>query len=39
MSALQGPPKTVFVGNIAYGVTEEMLMDIFQEVGEVVSFR
>lgn len=31
--------RTVFVGNIPYDATEEQLVDIFQEVGPVVSFR
>ncbi|KAE9611378.1 putative RNA recognition motif domain, cleavage stimulation factor subunit 2, hinge [Lupinus albus] len=31
--------RSVFVGNIPYGVTEEQLMEICQEVGPVVSFR
>jgi len=31
--------KCVFVGNIPYDATEQQLIDIFQEVGPVVSFR
>ncbi|KAG0221697.1 hypothetical protein BGX31_009635 [Mortierella sp. GBA43] len=31
--------KVVFVGNIPYEQTEEQLVDIFSEVGPVVSFR
>ncbi|KAF9026779.1 IMP dehydrogenase imd4 [Haplosporangium bisporale] len=31
--------KVVFVGNIPYEQTEEQLIDIFSEVGPVVSFR
>lgn len=29
----------MFVGNIPYDMTEEQLVDIFKEVGPVVSFR
>ncbi|ORY02712.1 hypothetical protein K493DRAFT_79620 [Basidiobolus meristosporus CBS 931.73] len=32
-------PRAVFVGNIPYELTEEQLIDIFKEVGPVVSFR
>ncbi|KAK4534718.1 hypothetical protein CDCA_CDCA02G0743 [Cyanidium caldarium] len=32
-------PTTVFVGNIPYGVTEEMLLERLQEVGPVVNVR
>jgi len=31
--------RCVFVGNIPYETTEEQLIEIFQEVGPVVSFR
>jgi len=31
--------RCVFVGNIPYDATEEQLIEIFQEVGPVVSFR
>ncbi|KAF0720623.1 Aste57867_180 [Aphanomyces stellatus] len=31
--------RSVFVGNIPYDVTEEMLKDIFSEVGPVLNFR
>ncbi|KAK9711853.1 hypothetical protein K7432_007526 [Basidiobolus ranarum] len=31
--------RVVFVGNIPYDLTEEQLIDIFKEVGPVVSFR
>lgn len=31
--------STVFVGNISFEVSEEMLIDLFREVGEIVSFR
>ncbi len=31
--------KIAFVGNISYDVTEEQLVEIFQEVGPVVAFR
>ena len=33
------PSRVIFVGNIAYGVSEEQLIDIFREAGPVVSFR
>jgi hypothetical protein len=38
---LKMPPRgrVVFVGNIPYDMTEEQLIDIFKEVGPVVSFR
>jgi cleavage stimulation factor subunit 2 len=32
-------PRCVFVGNIPYDASEEQLIEIFQEVGPVVSFR
>jgi len=32
-------PKCVFVGNIPYDTPEQVLIDIFQEVGPVVNFR
>lgn len=35
----RNPEHTVFVGNIPYGVTEEMLTEIFSEVGPVKYFR
>jgi cleavage stimulation factor subunit 2 len=31
--------RSVFVGNIPFGTTEEQLMDVFKEVGPVKSFR
>lgn len=31
--------RSVFVGNIPYDATEEQLIDIFREVGPVVSFQ
>lgn len=34
-----GKSKVVFVGNIPYEMTEEQLVDIFKEVGPVISFR
>lgn len=33
------PTTTCFVGNVAYGVTEEQLGELFREVGPVKSFR
>mmetsp|Transcript_21216 Transcript_21216/g.46403 ORF Transcript_21216/g.46403 Transcript_21216/m.46403 type:complete len:430 (+) Transcript_21216:93-1382(+) len=33
------PSCTVFVGNIPYDVTDQMLLEIFQEVGSVKSLR
>lgn len=33
------PAKTVFVGNIAYGSSEQALLELLQTVGAVVSFR
>ncbi|GAM85603.1 hypothetical protein ANO11243_036100 [Dothideomycetidae sp. 11243] len=33
------PSKTVFVGNIPYGVSEEQIIDIFSRVGTVNNFR
>lgn len=32
-------PRVVFVGNIPFEITEEQLIDIFKEVGPVLSFR
>lgn len=32
-------PRVVFIGNIPFEVTEEQLIDIFKEVGPVLSFR
>lgn len=34
-----GRSKAVFVGNIPYDMTEEQLIDIFKEVGPVLSFK
>ncbi|KAJ3057311.1 hypothetical protein HK097_009264 [Rhizophlyctis rosea] len=34
-----GSSRVVFVGNIPYDLTEPQLIDIFKEVGPVVSFR
>ena len=34
-----GKGKTVFVGNIAYDVTQDNLMDLFSNCGPVASFR
>lgn len=31
--------KVVFVGNIPFEMTEEQIIDIFKEVGPVVSFK
>jgi len=39
MSAINRSSKCVFVGNIPYDATEQQLIDIFQQVGPVVSFR
>jgi len=33
------PSKSVFVGNIPYGLTEEQIKDIFESAGTVVNFR
>ncbi|PQE15548.1 hypothetical protein CJF32_00006901 [Rutstroemia sp. NJR-2017a WRK4] len=33
------PSKSVFVGNIPYGLTEEQIVDIFNSAGNVVNFR
>ncbi|KAF2152687.1 hypothetical protein K461DRAFT_321657 [Myriangium duriaei CBS 260.36] len=33
------PGRTVFVGNIPYGVSEEQIIDIFSRVGAVNNFR
>jgi RNA recognition motif-containing protein len=35
----RGPIHTVFVGNLAYEVTEEQLHEVFQRVGPVVAVR
>jgi len=39
MSVGNRSSKCVFVGNIPYDATEQQLIDIFQQVGPVVSFR
>jgi len=39
MSTQTRSSRCVFVGNIPYDATEEQLIEIFQEVGPVVSFR
>ena len=33
------PPRVIFIGNIPFEITEEQLIDIFKEVGPVLSFR
>ncbi|RDL29930.1 Uncharacterized protein BP5553_10557 [Venustampulla echinocandica] len=33
------PSKSVFVGNIPYGLTEEQIVDIFNSAGKVLNFR
>jgi cleavage stimulation factor subunit 2 len=38
MSA-RGPSKFVFVGNIPWDVTEEVMAELFREPGPLVSFR
>jgi RNA recognition motif-containing protein len=35
----RGPIHTVFVGNLAYEVTEEQLHEAFQRVGPVLAVR
>ncbi|KAH8586564.1 hypothetical protein B0O99DRAFT_528443 [Bisporella sp. PMI_857] len=40
MSISNKPPsKSVFIGNIPYGLTEEQIVDIFSSAGKVLSFR
>lgn len=34
-----GKSRVVFVGNIPYDMTEEQVIEIFKEVGPVVSFK
>lgn len=38
-SAASGQPRVIFIGNIPFEITEEQLIDIFKEVGPVLSFR
>lgn len=39
MSGQQVRAHSCFIGNINYDATEEQLLDIFREVGDVVSLR
>ena len=39
MSAASRHPRVIFIGNIPFEITEEQLIDIFKEVGPVLSFR
>ncbi|XP_058765421.1 cleavage stimulating factor 64-like [Vicia villosa] len=39
MASSHSQHHRVFVGNIPYGATEQQLVEIFQEIGPVVSFR
>lgn len=35
----RGPSRTVFVGNIPYGLSEDQIIDLFGTAGTVVNFR
>lgn len=37
--AAQSRSRVVFVGNLPFDVTEDMLTEVFSSVGPVVSFR
>jgi len=37
--SIKPPSKTIFVGNIPYGLTEEQIKDIFSSAGNVVDFH
>lgn len=38
-SSVSRHPRVIFIGNIPFEITEEQLIDIFKEVGPVLSFR
>ncbi|KAK3045617.1 Cleavage stimulation factor subunit 2 tau variant, partial [Coniosporium uncinatum] len=39
MSTNKGSGRTVFVGNIPYGITESILEELLGRVGQVLNFR